>query len=220
MDELIILRRKEAVTTSLKVAEVFHKNHGHVLRDIENLDCSKEFRQSNFGLISYADDYGRSQPMYYMTKDGFTFLVMGYRGKKAAAFKEAYISAFNKMEKFITEKKSAEYLEARATGKLVRKEETDTIKKLVEYAKEQGSGHADMLYITYTRLANKIVGINKRAEASTIQLSNLTFIERAIWLTVEEGMKLGMYYKEIYKSCKAKMEQIKSLACLTTCMEG
>lgn len=219
MDELIMVHRKEAVTTSLKVAEVFHKNHAHVLRDIQNLDCSKSFTESNFGLSEYTDASGKSNPMYYMTKDGFTFLVMGYRGKKAAEFKEAYISAFNKMEKFITEKQSAEYLEARAAGKLVRKEETDTIKKLVEYAKEQGSGHADMLYVTYTRLANKIVGISKRVEASTIQLSNLTFIERAIWHTIEEGMRQGLHYKEIYKLCKTRMEQIQSLACLTTCRE-
>jgi Rha family phage regulatory protein len=215
MDELIILRRKEAVTTSLKVAEVFNKRHDNVLQSIQSLDCSDEFRLLNFKETFYTDEWNREQPMYYITRDGFTFLAMGYRGKKAAAFKEAYISAFNKMEKFITEKQSAEYLEARATGKLVRKEETDTIKKLVEYAKEQGSGHADMLYVTYTKLANKIVGINKRTDASTIQLSNLTFIERAIWHTIEDGMKLGMYYKEIYKSCKARMEQIKELACLS-----
>ena len=36
-----------------------------------------------------------------MTRDGFTFLVMGYRGKKAARFKEAYIRRFNEMESFI-----------------------------------------------------------------------------------------------------------------------
>lgn len=36
-----------------------------------------------------------------MTKDGFTFLVMGYRGKKAAKFKEMYILRFNEMESFI-----------------------------------------------------------------------------------------------------------------------
>lgn len=36
-----------------------------------------------------------------MTRDGFMFLVMGYRGKKAAALKELYIKRFNEMEKFI-----------------------------------------------------------------------------------------------------------------------
>ena len=215
MNELIILRRKEAVTTSLKVAEVFHKRHDDVLKSIHNLDCSDDFTHRNFAVSTYEDASGKSNPMYYITRDGFTFLAMGYRGKKAAAFKEAYINAFNQMEKALVEHQSAEWLEARAAGKIVRKEETDTIKKLVEYAKEQGSGHADMLYVTYTKLANKIVGISKRAEASTIQLSNLTFIERAIWHTIEDGMNEGVYYKEIYKRCKAKMEQIQQLAYLT-----
>lgn len=36
--------------------------------------------------------------MYTMTKDGFVFLIMGFTGKKAAAFKEAYIAEFNRME--------------------------------------------------------------------------------------------------------------------------
>ena len=36
-----------------------------------------------------------------MTRDGFVFLAMGYRGKKAARFKELYIRRFNEMERFI-----------------------------------------------------------------------------------------------------------------------
>ena len=36
-----------------------------------------------------------------MTRDGFVFLAMGYRGKKAARFKEEYIKRFNQMEQFI-----------------------------------------------------------------------------------------------------------------------
>jgi len=77
------------------------KKHSHVLRDIENLDCSDDFRQSNFGLTSYKDSQGKKQPRYAMTRDGFTFLAMGYRGEKAAKFKELYIKRFNEMEKFI-----------------------------------------------------------------------------------------------------------------------
>lgn len=86
------------VTTSLLVAEKFEKNHSHVLRDIENLSCSKEFRESNFGLSSYTSQQNKELPMYVMTKDGFTFLVMGYTGDKAGKFKEDYIGAFNQME--------------------------------------------------------------------------------------------------------------------------
>ena len=86
---------------SMFVAKFFDKKHSHVLRDIENLDCSDDFRQSNFGLTLYTDEQGKRRPRYAMTRDGFTFLAMGYRGEKAAKFKELYIKRFNEMEKFI-----------------------------------------------------------------------------------------------------------------------
>jgi Rha family phage regulatory protein len=94
-------RNGQAFCSSRQVAEEFGKRHDNVLQDIRNLDCSEEFHLLNFQEITYKDDQGRKYPEYLMTKDGFTFLVMGYRGKKAAAFKEAYIRRFNEMEQFI-----------------------------------------------------------------------------------------------------------------------
>lgn len=94
-------RNGQAFCSSRQVAEEFGKQHKHVLRDIESLDCSNEFRQSNFGPSYYRNEQNKKQPEYLMTKDGFVFLVMGYRGKKAARFKEAYIKRFNDMEAFI-----------------------------------------------------------------------------------------------------------------------
>lgn len=64
------------------------------------LDCSEEFSLLNFEESKYTDR-GKKYPKYLLTKDGFTFLVMGYRGKKAAQYKEAYITRFNQMEQFI-----------------------------------------------------------------------------------------------------------------------
>ena len=88
----------KAMTSSLLVAKEFGKEHNKVVRDINNLACSQEFRAANFGESSYVSEQGKEFPMFTMTKDGFSFLVMGYTGKKAAQFKEAYINAFNKME--------------------------------------------------------------------------------------------------------------------------
>lgn len=85
------------MTHSKNVADVFGKEHRHVLRDIEKLDCSKEFRESNFGRSSYVSEQNKELPCVLMTKDGFTFLCMGYRGEKAAQFKEGYIHEFNRM---------------------------------------------------------------------------------------------------------------------------
>ena len=52
-------------------------------------------------MTLYTDEQGKRRPRYAMTRDGFTFLAMGYRGEKAAKFKELYIKRFNEMEKFI-----------------------------------------------------------------------------------------------------------------------
>ncbi len=98
----IVLERKGVpVTTSRKIAKMFAKEHYNVLRDIENLNCSESFNAINFELVNYKDKKGEKRPEYIITKDGFVFLVMGYRGRKAAAFKEAYIKRFNDMEDYI-----------------------------------------------------------------------------------------------------------------------
>ena len=93
----------QVVTTSLRVAEIFSKEHNHVLRAIRELDCSDDFRASNFGqsfrIRQLPNGMGeRQDPYYLITRDGFVFLVMGFTGKTAAKFKEAYIRAFNVME--------------------------------------------------------------------------------------------------------------------------
>ena len=81
----------EALTDTYKVAEVFGKEHNKVCRDINNLGCSSDFQNANFGVSFIIRDLPNGGPKkekyYTMTKDGFTFLVMGYTGAKAARFK-------------------------------------------------------------------------------------------------------------------------------------
>ncbi|HFF1292913.1 TPA: Rha family transcriptional regulator [Escherichia coli] len=95
----ITIANGRAVTSSLAVAEYFRKPHKDVLAKISRLDCSAEFTERNFSPSEYTDSTGRKLPMYQITKNGFVFLVMGFTGKKAAAFKEAYLAEFDRMEK-------------------------------------------------------------------------------------------------------------------------
>ncbi|HEM0196186.1 TPA: Rha family transcriptional regulator, partial [Escherichia coli] len=94
----VIIENGRAVTTSVAVAEYFGKRHDNVIQKIKLLDCSAEFTALNFKVSEYNDTTGRKLPMYQITKNGFVFLVMGFTGKKAAAFKEAYIAEFDRME--------------------------------------------------------------------------------------------------------------------------
>lgn len=92
----------QITTTSLQVAENFSKRHDNVLKAIRNLECSPEFYLLNFEVIQIETDLGmgrtRKDPAYRITRDGFVFLAMGFKGKEAAQWKEAYITTFNRME--------------------------------------------------------------------------------------------------------------------------
>ena len=217
MEELVYLSKKdEAVCSSLQVAEKFGKRHADVIRAINNLlendstqNCVRCFNKS-----SYTDAKGEKRPMYVMNRDGFTFLVMGFTGNKANEWKWQYINAFNKMEEFIKEKKSQKWIDERKAGKLTRKSETDTIKRLVEYAKEQGSTHSEMLYTVYSKLANSMAGVKSRDEATRRELNNLSLMEHIILCEIDKGIVANKPYKEIYKDCKERLETVKELAYL------
>ena len=217
MEELVYLSKKdEAVCSSLQVAEKFGKRHADVIRAINNLlendstqNCVRCFNKS-----SYTDAKGEKRPMYVMNRDGFTFLVMGFTGNKANEWKWQYIKAFNKMEEFIKEKKSQKWIDERKAGKLTRKSETDTIKRLVEYAKEQESTHSEMLYTVYSKLANSMAGVKSRDEATRRELNNLSLMEHIILCEIDKGIVANKSYKEIYKDCKERLETVKELAYL------
>lgn len=101
MNQLVIMKDKQAVTSSLQVAEVFDKQHKHVMEAIKNkLNSAENSAQYNsmFAEGVYKDKSGKSNPMYYMNRDGFAFIVMGFTGRKADGFKLQYIKAFNEME--------------------------------------------------------------------------------------------------------------------------
>lgn len=213
MNELVYLKNEQALTDSLTVAEMFEKEHAKVMRSIDRLleTLAKNGEPSKlFYLTKRKADDGQFHRIYLMNRDGFSLLVMGFTGKKALEWKLKYIDAFNKMESVIMERKTAVWLETRQQGKLIRKEETDVIQKLVEYARAQGSGHADMLYVTYTKLANKMAGITKRDTATNAQLNDLSTMERLIAKVVLDGMAEGKHYKDIYKDSKERLETVKT----------
>lgn len=211
MKDLVSIINNQAVTSSRMVAEKFGKNHRDVLEKIRDLsaeisaDLLDENYNPQFHEHTYLDSQGKKQPEIVMNRDGFVELVGNMNGKKARVWKRRYHAEFNRMEKLINEKGSQMWIEARKTGKLTRRSETDTIKKLVEYAKSQGSKHADMLYMTYSKLANKTADVFDRDKANVKELNTLDEVETMILKVIQIGMADGKQYKEIYQDCKQRL---------------
>ncbi len=214
--ELVTIMKNQALTTSLKVADYFGKRHDHVVRDIENIlaQMAEESHSPDLGNDMFfkkfykAEEGGRKYSMYLMNKDGFTLLAMGFTGKKALKFKLGYIEQFNAMEKKLQELSDPVRIATRYQGKLTRMKEADVIKQLVEYAKNQGSTHANKLYVVYTNLANKVVGLKggERDIASIKQLNTLDDVESMIFHIIQRGMVQCKHYKEIYQDCKIRLD--------------
>ncbi len=242
MEDLVLIRSNKVVCTSLQIAERFGKRHQEVLYAIEGRKCSckgsgckkcnnrgyqqlgllqenleiniKSHLSNMFKKSSYKDNGGRKRPLYYMDRDGFTLLAMGFTGEKALSWKIKYINAFNSMEEMLKERNTQLWIDTRQNNKENRLKETDVIKQLMDYAKEQGSTHSDRLYTVYTKLAKSVIAGN-RDNVGVSELNNLTLVESIILKTIQIDMSRQMHYKDIYKDCKNRIEQFANIAYLT-----
>ena len=164
MNNLVTLtgNSNRPVTTSKMIAEVFEKQHAHVLRDI---DILKDV--SNFGEMFYEttepDSYGRPQRVYQMNRDGFSLLAMGFTGQKALEWKVKYIEAFNYMEQQLNTPELQ-----MANGLLAAKALIEKKDKLIEEMKPK----ADY----FDALVDKKLNTNIRDSAKELGIKERVFV--------------------------------------------
>jgi len=215
MNELVFLKGDDAFTDSLVIANLTNNQHHAITQIIRK---HKE-RLERFGNLQFSHlkcqnpNGGRPSKIYLLNEPQATLLITFLQNTdEVADFKAELVRQFYEMRKFIAERQTAEWVETRKQGKLTRKAETDVIQELVGYAKEQGSEHADMLYITYSKLANAMCGVKGRDTATVLQLNNLNIFENLILQMIRSGIEADMNYKDIYKECKNRCLQAKQIA--------
>ena len=225
---------KQALTTSLKIAEVFEKDHKHVLDAIRArvAEISADPPVDGYNPIFIASTYIHEQnkqeyPMYLLNRDAFTDTVMNLNTAKARAFKRQFIAAFNKMESEIAEakaKRAAElatikanksnpaWLPARVNSISDFHNLADVIKnELIPLAKLQGSNNPDKLYQVYLKMiktAARVKDIKDRDLLSFEQLNLISYLEITAAARISELVKSGMYYRGIYQEVKKLIEDI------------
>lgn len=185
------------ITTSLIVAKVFGKEHKNVLRDIESLSCSESFRVLNFEHTPYVHPQnGQTYKMYTMTKDGFSFLVMGYTGEKAGEFKERFINEFNKREAML---KSDDYILMRSMqilqGRISAIEE-DNKRLLAENQQKQ-------IVIEAKIEENNILNDTVKRQAPMVEYVNTTLLSPRTYTSTQLAKELGLRTaNELHKKLK------------------
>jgi Rha family phage regulatory protein len=178
--------------SSLDVSHHFEKLHYNVLRSVEALECSAEFRALNFEASSYPSQQNRQMPMFRLTRDGFSMLVMSFTGPKAAFWRERYIQAFNLMEAELL-KRHIVHAETRGRSKTIRVAATDSYKEHGATEWFHYTNNTDTIYeVMYGGTAAQLrrqwglaPKANLRDHLTTAQLNTIIQIEGAITLQLE-----------------------------------
>lgn len=211
--DLVTVKNNEVFTDSKVIAQGTNNKHHAIQQLISKYeDDFLEFGELKKTHLKCENSKGGRPEIVYLLNEEQATLLMTYlrNNETVRKFKKNLVHAFYKMRRHLEEKQTKAWIETRENNKKNRLKETDVIKLLVAYAKEQGSKNSDKLYITYTKLANTILNC-KRDEADINQLNNLTLVESMILQTIRIDMSLGMYYKDIYKDCKNRLELFKEI---------
>lgn len=150
--DLIMISNDQVLTSSLTVAEYFEKQHKNVMQAIEkNIDNLRKVSGLNFqpaksGFIAgtYKDQQGKERPLYYLNKNAFSFVVMGFTGEKAAAWKWTYIKAFDRMEAALRNQQQNKPMTPLEMWKLQLQVAEDHERRLQEHANQISQVQADI----------------------------------------------------------------------------
>lgn len=187
----------QITTTSRQVAEHFGKRHDTVLRAIRNLECSAEYRRRNFAEtfneVPGPNGATRKDPAFRMTRDGFVFLAMGFTGKEAAQWKEAYITAFNKMEQELLAKRTSLPYTAQPRDKLTL-DQGDELRAMLETAAQKlpKEKRGAFLQSGWAKL-KKHTGVPYRQIPQAAHTDALSLLARHVaeWELVDDTPKAG-----------------------------
>lgn len=201
MNELVIMHDQQAVTTSLILAEAFNKQHKNVIQaieaKIEPAENSARYKRMFYEGI-YTDKKGEQRKMYYLNRDGFTFIAMGFTGRKADEFKLKYIDAFNRMEERIKQQPAQYKLPQTYSEALIElAKEVEKNEELQQKADKYDRYLSNKGLITITEIA-KEYGMSGRELNKFLHEKGVIYKRGNKWFIYQKFANDGLVGYEIY----------------------
>ncbi len=208
------------------IADGFNREHEYVLRLVQKHESHFLEFEINTPFLERSiprqrvNTNKRGQPVneYLLNEDQALFLGTLLRNSpKVIEFKKRLIKEFRKVRNQLQNLKAhhqdPEYIEARARGKMIRRDATAAMKEFIDYAESQGSTHAAKYYMIYTNMMNSCLFIvqgsfkNLREVMNIDQLMVVATVEKIMDNALREAMQENMYYKDIFQHVKKKILQ-------------
>ena len=218
MKNLINATGKQPTVSSRVIAEQYGRRHQTVLHSIDSLIESGHITEQEFLLSEYVDKSGKSNKCYELTEDAFLIAMPFIGGKKAKDGQRALVKAFSRYRRQEERRAQLDWQQARAQGKIARRQETDVIQEFVKYAKDQGSKHAETYYINLTKASYKALFLvngpttGLREKLDPVQLSILATTEYVANQALQDGMNQRLPYKECFVLARDRMKSLGDIA--------
>lgn len=234
MQDVITMMDNEPRVSSKMLAEGFEVAHTSVQKmmlkyraEMEQLgkvveSRSRAKRSSKSDFKSDLLVSGSESVEYFLNEQQATFFGQLTRNSEVSVkFKLSLTKEFfamrNKLQNLKAHQSTEEWQAARVEGKAHRRTETDAIKKLVDYAKSQGSKNADRYYANITKVENAALFViagtyeNLRDVMSSKQLFQIACADQLVEKAVNEGIAKGLPYKDVFQLVKADVHKFGAL---------
>lgn len=230
LEKTVRITKQGALVNSLQVAKIFEKQHKDVLRTIREkikfLEVNSFHPQKYFKKADYIDSRGKTVPRYDLTRKGFDYIILSFKGKKAELYKLWYIDEFHRKTEIIESDKALAklhksddlYIQFRRESKDIRKLFTEVIREceLPQRITEgkDASKFLGLRIMNYTRLVYKILGIeipkgdDTRDVLDIRQLVRLEDLEKEITTKIRDNATNNIHYKESYMLIKKEYENL------------
>lgn len=221
----LVLVPQRATGEPYTTSEIIAAGAGVQRRTVDHLLLAHKTDFEEFGILRFeitkTGGRGRPEIIYHLNEQQATLLMTYLKNTEVVrAFKKELVRQFYAMRSLLLERASPIWQDARSLGKEIRHQETEAIKRLVDYAAAQGSRNAGMYYVNLSRLADATVGIVERDKAQVVQLTALLLVEQTIAREIMAGIEAGEPYWAIYQAIKDRLSAFPAMGVPAACGHG
>ncbi|ACO85587.1 Rha family transcriptional regulator [Clostridium botulinum] len=230
MEKVVLkVENGQPVVSSREVADDFGKRHSHVVEAIDNKIESltaenSEVKISKLFIPTTFNHNGNDYKEYLLTRDGFTFIVMGFTGAKADSWKFKYIEAFNKMEQYIKEKQKPKCIEDVLIQSLQEmkdvKYQLETVKREGKETKEEVQAIRDVVKLDTTSWKEDSTKLINKIAQTLGGNEYIREVRREIYKLLDKRMGVNLEQRLINKRrrmadegvCKSKRDKLNKVS--------
>jgi phage regulator Rha-like protein len=226
---LVVLMQDEPRSSSWRMKDGFGVEHRALTRlikkyrsefeefgEVITTELQRKSKSSNAtALQRNPEGSGGVVEEYWLNEEQAFYLgTLLTNSDRVRQFKRVLVKDYARCKRLLQQRQNAEWIEARNSGKRLRRQETDAIKTFIDYAKSQGSQSAEKYYVNISKMENKALFLveqkypNLRDVLGVAELGLISVADTIVANALAEGIQKAMHYKDIYKLAKERVEAL------------